>query len=109
MSQIHPGRHPFEELRELNLSTSDLARRIQVPANRKAGILDGQLTVTGDAAPYVADSFGTCSEFWLNIWEHYEFRLAEKKVSETIKALPTIEPDYALRWSVRGSRASVTR
>lgn len=58
---------------------------------------------------YVADSFGTCSEFWLNIWEHYEFRLAEKKVSETIKALPTIEPDYALRWSVRGSRASVSR
>lgn len=53
VSQIHPGRHPFEELRELNLSTSELARRIQVPANRKAGILDGQLTVTGDAAPYV--------------------------------------------------------
>ena len=56
MPQIHPGRHRPEELRELNLSTSELARRIQVPTNRKAGLLDGQRTFTGDTALYLVSA-----------------------------------------------------
>ncbi len=45
---IHPGEHPAEELKELDMSAAALARRIRVPANRMTEILNGQRAVTAD-------------------------------------------------------------
>ena len=94
-SAIHPGRHLAEELRELNMSASALARRLQVPANRITGILNGRRAITGDTALRLAHFFGTSAEFWLNLQKLYELRLAEKEISETIRALPTLASERA--------------
>ena len=46
---IHPGEHLIEELRELDMSAAELARRLDVPTNRVTGILNGQRAIaTGD-------------------------------------------------------------
>ena len=92
---IHLGKHLEEELTALNMSASALASRLQVPTNRIAGILNGQRAITGDTALRPAHFFGTSAEFWLNLQMLYELRLAEKKVSETIKALPTLAREHA--------------
>lgn len=74
VNAIHPGEHLAEELKELGMSAADLARRLDVPTNRVAGILNGQLSITRDTALRLAHFFGTSAEFWLNLQRHYEER-----------------------------------
>ena len=88
---IHPGEHLAEELKELNMSAAELARKIKVPTNRVTQILNGTRAITGDTALRLAHFFGTSGEFWLNLQSLYELRLAEKKVGKNILALPRLE------------------
>ena len=81
---FHPGKHLAEELKELNVSAAAFARRLKVPTNRITKILNGQRAVSGDMALCLAHFFGTNAEFWLNLQELYERRLAETKVSKEI-------------------------
>ena len=92
---IHPGEHLAEELKELNMSAAALARQLNVPTNRITEILNGRRAITGDTALRLAHFFGTSAEFWLNLQKLYELRLAEKKASKTIKALPTLKNEHA--------------
>ncbi|MBZ5499791.1 MAG: HigA family addiction module antidote protein [Acidobacteriia bacterium] len=88
---IHPGEHLAEELKELDMSAAELARRLHVPTNRITGILNGQRAVTGDTALRLAHFFGTSPEFWLNLQSLYELRLAQRKAGRSIKSLPTLK------------------
>jgi antitoxin HigA-1 len=88
---IHPGEHLAEELKELDMSAAELARKIGVPTNRITGILNGQRAITGDTALRVARFFGTSAEFWLNLQSLYELRLAREKAGKSIDALTTLQ------------------
>src|ERR1700675_1560495 len=88
---IHPEEHLAEELKELGMSTAELARKLDVPTNRVTGILNGQRGITGDTALRLAHFFGTSAEFWLNLQSLYELRVARKKVGPSIKALPKLK------------------
>ncbi len=88
---IHPGEHLIEELRELKMSAAELARRLDVPTNRVTGILNGQRALTADTALRLAHFFGTSPEFWLNLQNLYELRLAEAKSGKAIKRLPRLK------------------
>jgi addiction module HigA family antidote len=90
-SPLHPGERLAEELRILNMSASELARRIQVPTNRVTKILNGQRAITGDTALRLAHFFGTCADFWLNLQSVHELRVAEAKVGKMIHQLPTLK------------------
>jgi addiction module HigA family antidote len=90
MEAIHPGEHLAEELNEMKMSATELARQIQVPTNRVTQILNGRRSITGDTALRLAHFFGTSAEFWLNLQGIYEIRLAKKKSGKMIHALPTI-------------------
>lgn len=94
---IHPGKHLAEELQELGMSATALARQLNVPTNRITAILNGQRAITGDTALRLAHFFGTSAEFWLNLQKLYELRLAEEKVGNAIKALPTLRSDQSAR------------
>jgi addiction module HigA family antidote len=88
---IHPGEHLAEELDALKMSAAELARRLEVPTNRVTGILNGQRAITGDTALRLAHFFGTSAEFWLNLQNLYELRLAEAKTGKAIKKLRTLK------------------
>jgi antitoxin HigA-1 len=60
---IHPGEHLAEELKALDMSAAELARRLRVPTNRVTGILNGQRAITGDTALRLGHFFGTSPEF----------------------------------------------
>jgi antitoxin HigA-1 len=85
---IHPGEHLVEELRELSLSAAELARRIDVPAKRITGILNGRRGLTADTALRLGHWFGTSAQFWMNLQQLYELRRAESEVGESIAKLP---------------------
>jgi addiction module HigA family antidote len=88
---IHPGEHLAEELSELGMSASALARAIKVPANRVTAILKGQRSISGDTSLRLGHFFGTTPEFWLNLQTLYEIRLAQRKSGKAIRSLPTLE------------------
>ena len=85
---IHPGEHLSEELRELGLSAAALARQIAVPLNRVTGIINGQRGVTADTALRLGHWFGTSPQFWMNLQQMYELRVAELAVGAQIALLP---------------------
>jgi addiction module HigA family antidote len=85
---IHPGEHLAEELRELGMSAAELARQLDVPVNRVTGIINGQRGITADTALRLGHWFGTSPQFWLNLQQLYELRLAETEVGADIAKLP---------------------
>lgn len=91
LAAIHPGEHLAEELKALDMSAADLARKIDVPTNRVTQILNGTRSITGDTALRLAHFFGTSAQFWLNLQSLYELRVAQKKAGRSIKTLPTLK------------------
>ena len=87
---IHPGEHLAEELKELGISAAELARQIDVPVNRVTGIINGQRGITADIALRLGHWFGASPEFWLNLQQLYELRLARKEIGDRVQKLPRL-------------------
>jgi antitoxin HigA-1 len=85
---IHPGEHLAEELAALGMSAAEFARQIDVPVNRVTGIINGQRGITADTALRLGHWFGSSPQFWLNLQQLYELRLAENTVGKSIAKLP---------------------
>ena len=85
---IHPGKILADELRELSVKPSALARQLAVPANRITQIVQGKRSITGDTALRLGHWFGTSAQFWLNLQSAYDLRMAESLVGREIKRLP---------------------
>jgi antitoxin HigA-1 len=87
---IHPGEHLAEELRQVGITAAELSRQIDVPVNRVTGIIHGQRGITADTALRLAHWFGTTPQFWMNLQQLYELRLAENSVGAEIAVLPRL-------------------
>ena len=85
---VRPGEHLAEELRELGITAVELSRQVDVPVNRITGIIYGQRGITADTALRLAHWFGNSPQFWMNLQQLYELRLAEGEVGAKIAALP---------------------
>ena len=89
----HPGEILCDELAELDLSGSALARAPDVPSSRIASILNGQRSVTAHTALRLGRYFGTRSQVLLNLQKMFELRQAEiasgKRVAERVLPRPT--------------------
>jgi len=85
---IHPGEHLAEELTELGIAPAELARQIEVPADRITAIVNGQRGITADTALRLGHWFGTSAEFWLNLQNLYELRTAQLRLGDRLERLP---------------------
>jgi addiction module HigA family antidote len=93
---IHPGEILGQELEELDLTPTELARQLNVPANRITQIIQGKRAITGDTALRLGHWFGTSAQFWLNLQAAYEIRVAQSLAGEEIEKLPTREARQAI-------------
>lgn len=59
---IHPSEILADELDVLGLSAAELARLLDVPANRISQIMAGRRGITADTALCLAHYFGTSAE-----------------------------------------------
>ena len=73
----------------MDISSAELARQLQVPANRINQIINGRRSITGDTAIRLGHWFGMSPEFWLNLQSTYELRRAMEKTGAQIAKLPT--------------------
>ena len=78
-SAIHPGDHLADDQQALGMSAAELARQLDVPANRITSFTNGQRSITCDTALRLARCFGTSAEFWLNLQSLYQVGTAERK------------------------------
>jgi addiction module HigA family antidote len=85
---IHPGEILADELAEIAVTPSELARQLRVPTNRITQILHGKRAITGDTALRLGHWFGTSAQFWLNLQSAYDIRVAEKTTGAQIRRLP---------------------
>jgi addiction module HigA family antidote len=85
---IHPGEILAEELAEIGVTPTELARQLHVPANRVTQIVQGKRAITGDTALRLGHWFGTSAQFWLNLQSAYDIRIADRAAGAEIRRLP---------------------
>ena len=89
MRAVHPGEVLKGELEELGITPTELARQIEVPANRVSQIVAGKRSVTGDTALRFGHWFGVDPQFWLNLQAQYDLAQAARETRAEISRLPT--------------------
>ena len=85
---IHPGEILAEELAALDVTPTQLAREIKVPANRITQIIQGRRSITGDTALRLGHWFGTNPQFWLNLQSAHDIRVAAQEMGAKLARLP---------------------
>jgi addiction module HigA family antidote len=85
---IHPGEVLADELDDLDLSAAELARLIDVPANRISQILAGKRAISADTALRLGWYFNTAPELWMNLQKTYELDLARAEIGSDLERLP---------------------
>ena len=82
---VHPGEVLKDELAEFDVTPTESARQIDVPANRVSQIILGKRSVSGDSALRFGHWFGVDPQFWLNLQSQYELCVAEEKVGDEVR------------------------
>lgn len=77
MRAIHPGEILREEFMDpMGLSTYALAKAVHVPPNRILAITKEQRAISADTALRLAKALNTTPEFWLNLQQTYDLKIA---------------------------------
>ena len=87
----HPGEILKEELAEIGVTPTELARQIGVPANRVSQVINGKRSITGDTALRLGHWFGMEPQFWMNLQAQFDLLAADRDAGAAIKALRTAE------------------
>ena len=86
MRPVHPGEVLLGELEEVGISAHAFAKALCVPPNRITAILKGQRGITADTALRLSRYFGTTPQFWMNLQQTFELRVAEETSGPEIAA-----------------------
>jgi len=92
---IHPGEHLADAIEGLGITAAELAREINVPANRVTGILHGQRGITADTALRLGRFFGTSAAFWLNLQQLHDVRLVQQEIGSELARIRPRSKDSA--------------
>jgi antitoxin HigA-1 len=91
LEPIIPGEILLEEfMKPLEISQNQLARDLKVSVPRINEIVNGKRAITSDTALRLARYFGTTPEFWLNLQQNYDLKLARRQLAYEIEK--TIKP-----------------
>ena len=73
---VHPGEILGDELKELDVTPTELARQLRVPPNRISQIIAGKRSISGDTALRLGHWFGTSPQFWINLQSQFDLATA---------------------------------
>ena len=85
---IHPGEILADELKEVGISAAQLARTLDVPANRISQIIAGKRAISADTALRLARYFRTSPDFWMNLQKIYDLDMARQQLGKAISHIP---------------------
>ena len=82
MRPIHPGEIIKEEyLEPLGMSSNALAIALRVPASRINDVVRQKRGVSIDTALRLARYFNTTAQFWLNLQNSYDLKMARQNIT----------------------------
>jgi addiction module HigA family antidote len=85
LASIHPGEILSEDVMvPANLSISQFAKDLAIPAARLNNIVRGRRGITADTALRLARCLGMSAKFWMSLQADYDLRLAQQKVGPKI-------------------------
>ncbi len=90
---IHPGEFLADELEEIEITATELSRRIDVPPNRISQIVRGKRDITADTALRLGQFFGTGPELWLNLQKAYDLDKAKAASGTKIRKIHRWQPE----------------
>ena len=83
---IHPGAILHDEFMvPLGISANKLAIELHVPVTRIGEIVNERRGITADTALRLARYFGNSPEFWMNLQQHYELKIASRAEGDSIR------------------------
>lgn len=85
----HPGDVFALQLESVGVSPTELARQLDVSANRITQIINGKRGIAGDSALRLAHWLGNQPEFWMSLQARYDLELAAAEAGRAIRSLPT--------------------
>lgn len=86
LDPIPPGEILLEEfLKPLGISQNRLARDLKVPPARINDIVHARRAITADTAMRLGRYFGTTTELWLGLQQHYDMELARRELGAEIE------------------------
>ena len=85
---VHPGQILKAELDGIGVSPTELARQIEVPANRISQIIAGRRAISGDTALRLGHWFGVDPAFWINLQAQFDLAMADRETGEAVRKLP---------------------
>lgn len=83
ITAFHPGYYVEEAIQDMNISQSELAKRLGVSERTLSLFIDGQIDVSYNLARRLSMVLGTSIKFWFNLQ-----RIYNKKLLEIIRAKP---------------------
>lgn len=94
---VHPGDMLLEEfMKPLGLSMSELARRIDVPANRVSQLIQGKRAMTADTALRLEQYLRWPARMWMQIQAEYDLETARRAAApKRIRPHPRIDASKA--------------
>lgn len=86
---VHPGEVLKDELDELNLSQTDLAKHIGVLPKTINEICRGKRGLSASMALKLSRALGASPQFWLNLQNNWELSQIDESDYQTIKPVAT--------------------
>jgi antitoxin HigA-1 len=81
---VHPGEFLKEILGELGISQAEFARTVGLSSMRVSHVVKGKRPVTAEMALLFGKAFGQTPQYWLNLQEAYDLKVAEKAVGSRL-------------------------
>lgn len=81
---LHPGNILADELEELEISPSELSRRIGVPPNRISQIINGKRDISADTALRLGKFLDTGPDLWMNLQKTYDLARAKARLGSSL-------------------------
>ena len=82
----HPGALLMEQIEEMALSVSRVARETGLPTTRLHEIVHERRGVTAETAIALGEYFGQTPEFWMNAQTVYELSKVQAESGDVIRA-----------------------
>jgi addiction module HigA family antidote len=81
---LHPGRILADELAEIDLSQSELARALGIPRSRIRDIIRGVRPIDVESGLRLSRYFGMSDGFWINLQADFDMQVALDRFADEL-------------------------